>query len=262
MRRLVVAVLTCVTFLLIARAWGRAGLSAARVHAVAVVAHPSASPLSLDVVVTTTDGHDSDAVTLVAETIRAYGPGPSDTCRVFVYHKGSGEDAHTVERALRRALPSLDRVRVIPSANVGREQHSCFRHIDEHYDDMADVVVFLPANTRRRTRVDLVRSIRRDKNTQFIQRGSLLRNFAGFTQPSYMGRPLQRARPSGLMNWTRAHVGAWDASLPSSHEGVFKTSRDRIRQRDRDFYVAISRLLSTREPEAIHYTERLVALLF
>tara|TARA_B110000046_G_scaffold47730_1_gene52785 strand:+ start:488 stop:1156 length:669 start_codon:yes stop_codon:yes gene_type:complete len=222
----------------------------------------------LDVVVTTTDGHDADAVTLVTEAIRAYGPGPSDRCRVFVYHKGDGQDAKraprhdNLERTLRRSVPSLERVRVIPSANVGREQHSCFRHIDEHYDDMADVIVFLPANTQRRTRVDFVRSIRRDKSTQFIQRGRLLRNFAGFTQPSYMGRPLQRAHPRGLVNWTRAHVGVWDASLPSSHEGAFKTSRDRVRQRARGFYDTIARLLSTPEPEAIHYTERLVALLF
>lgn len=221
--------------------------------------------LSLDIVVTTTDHRHNDVIYLVTEAIASFRPGLAKRCRVFVYYKGDGggySDAKNSERVLLDSQPSIASVAVLSLANVGREQHTCFHHIATRYHDLADVVVFIPANATRRARIRFVKTLRRDTSTQVITRRTLLSNFAGYTQPSYMGRKLERAEPRGLMNWARAHVGAWDASVPSSHEGAVKTSRDRILRRGRSFYNRVARELAVQEPEAGHYTERLAMMLF
>jgi len=146
--------------------------------------------------------------------------------------------------------------------NTGREQHTYTLHIQNHYDDLAEILIFTPSNINsRKTRYDLLRN-RVTGDAQCI-RGKEFKTLHNFTHPNYQGRPLDRATPVGIETWARAHIGRYPA--PSTREckhGTFVTTRELVQRHTRHMFSRLTEELDRAEPEAGHYMERLVAVLY
>ena len=148
--------------------------------------------------------------------------------------------------------------------NVGREQHTYTYHTHRYYDNLAQTVIFTPANinTHRPARETMLR----DKKEGFHcswNPNTTLGQIKNWTLEEYSGRLLDVAKPKGIEAWSKQHIGFYgtDDVRVCSH-GVFKTTRELIHKTPRDVFERITKELSFEEPEAIHYLERVAPLLF
>lgn len=154
--------------------------------------------------------------------------------------------------------------------NVGREFHTYALHVATHYYDLADVVVFTPAVTRgkRPKRAMLLADRTKHAGRRFECIEGSGDGYGDHDEVKYWkhgaryeGRPLDLAEPRGLRRWALQHVGAYYTGKVCTH-GTFVTTRELLRNTPRSQYEHLRDLLSTREPEAGHYCERLAREIF
>lgn len=154
--------------------------------------------------------------------------------------------------------------------NVGREQHTYALHVVQNYHDLSDRLIFTPdrmlGHRPRREK------ILRDASTLASDSGfycgehvsaETFGSISGWVQSKYQGRYLDPAEPRGVANWARTHIGYYGAPAERScREGTFVTTRELVRETPREIFKAVMRQLSVNEPEATHYMERILPLIY
>jgi hypothetical protein len=175
-----------------------------------------------------------------------------DNVRFFIYDKCDG-------------LTGND---VISLPNRGREQHTYTHHVSENYDDLSDVVIFTPANIRHRasTREGTLRSTSGSDEGFICAPGhGTFEELKQWKHPTkYENRTLDPAEPRGVEEWSKAHIGRYakDPQTKACRHGTFITSRELIHTVPQEVFLNVTQELDEKEPEAGHYMERLVPVLF
>lgn len=151
----------------------------------------------------------------------------------------------------------------IPLDNVGREMHTYAHHVAKHYDDLAETVIFTPADVRTKHPVrqkvlaSAVRSEFRCWHLQTHGQVALWQHIGDRNGPIYQGRRLDTASPRMVRPWVMQHVGRYlSDDVPTCKYGTFITTRKLLRNTPRTTYLNVMRQLAVPEPEAGHYCER------
>jgi hypothetical protein len=206
---------------------------------------PAGTDQSVDCVIATCN--DADGVLETKEVVKkVYGP----HVRFFVYEKCQGVHSSRGETTF--------------LANTGREQHTYTLHIQNHYDDLADVIIFTPSNIRKKNRETRYDFLRKDfKRPNCIRGKTEFSSLRNWTKAEYQGRSLDEASPIGLENWARFHIGNYPADNTSiCRHGTFVTTRELVQRTPKQTFLRLTEQLDRPEPEAGHYMERLVAMLY
>ena len=129
---------------------------------------------------------------------------------------------------------------------------------------MADVLIFTPANIKHRSRESFLRSTSEAEFQCALSHGTFKERKNWIHKPKYQNRTLDRADPQGLEEWSKTHIGKYadDETLGTCKYGTFVTSRDLVHSRPQEVFSNIAKELDVKEPEAGHYMERLVPVLF
>tara|TARA_B100000683_G_scaffold102006_1_gene100774 strand:+ start:1301 stop:2182 length:882 start_codon:yes stop_codon:yes gene_type:complete len=157
----------------------------------------------------------------------------------------------------------------IPLPNLGREQHTYAHHVSVHFNNMAEYVIFTPANIKgqRPVRERTLREAATWRNKHGFYCSKKRETF-GFLSDwdhsgPYQGRTLDPATPRGVRNWAEYHIGMYASDeTPSCGWGTFVTTSELIRETPRETFAHVARQLATKEPEAGHYMEKIVPLLY
>ena len=178
-----------------------------------------------------------------------------DGVRFFVYDKCSTDH-------------SKNDPDVIHLPNTGREQHTYAYHVYNHYNDLADKVIFTPANIEghRSNRAEFINQNHHD-DFDCIFKNYTAYDKKNWKKSEYEGRSLDKAKPQGLKNWSCTHIGAYlpDTPTKTTHlcgNGTFQSTRDLIQKTSKEHFKHIYEELDVNEPEAGHYMERLPQLVY
>lgn len=169
--------------------------------------------------------------------------------RTFIYEKSDeGPDKEVIRRP-----------------NRGREQEAFAYHVYTHYDNLADKVVFVPANIQKHP--ERLQWLFNCANTPGISQSETLDMIRDFKLDSHENRPLQPAEPRGLKNWVIEHLGEkfWNDYRTSrvTYTGCFSTTREKIHKNPREVYKLMLELAGrSEEPECSHYLERIMGSLY
>ena len=195
---------------------------------------------SIDCIIQACDNDVELTKSIVQET---YGEG----VRFFVYEKCNDNAKDAI---------------ILP--NVGREQHTYALHVSKHYNNLADVLVFTPSNIDKHPLRK--RTIRESHNADFScnYTGGTFGSHVGWKHPdSYEGRRLDHASPRGVKSWAEEHIGCYgEDDKPTCKWGTFVTTRSNIHKTPRHIFENIAKELEVPEPEAGHYMERVVEILY
>lgn len=151
--------------------------------------------------------------------------------------------------------------------NVGREFHTFCYHIVQHYDNLPEKIIFTASPLERHNREQrLIHLLNYDKDC-FCDWGhgeQLIKDIPDdWTNTNYNGVKLYPANPVGFKQWYLTHIGDIDSSKKRCGNGIFMTSGERLRKRPIEFYKnLIKQIEIDNSPEAAHYIERLVSVIF
>jgi hypothetical protein len=183
---------------------------------------------------------------------------PFSNHNVLVYNKGVNEDFYPVKHVVR-----LD--------NVGREGHSYLYHIVNHYDDLTDIIIFLPGSVNMSHKIEkskmMLQKIEETKKAVFPAFSVNKSELYDFKLDEYMASSpennsinnestleLARIRPFG--QWFQSKFGDYDLTR-LSYGGVLSVSKKDVLQHPKSFYEKLLEELShSSNPEVGHYVER------
>lgn len=185
--------------------------------------------------------------------------------RVFVYNKGPHYELEN------KGIPGAY---VVQLDNVGREGHAYLFHIIDHYDDMADVTIFLPGSCDRHDKWSkaaptIARALETMDSTMLVHHAdgdvqTSLFDFAIKDWRSTHGKNAQ-ANPESTLELNRMRpFGIWYQKMFGNLEldavcynGIFAVSKEHVHNRTMGFYQALEKELDTHSnPEAGHFLER------
>ena len=155
----------------------------------------------------------------------------------------------------------------IPLKNVGREFHTFCYHIVQHYDNLPEKIIFTASALEKHNREQrFIHLLNYDKEC-FCDWGhgeQLIKDIPDdWTNTNYSGVKLYPANPAGFKQWYLTHIGDIDSSKKRCGNGIFMTSGERLRKRPIEFYKNLIKQIEVdNSPEAGHYIERLVSVIF
>ena len=193
--------------------------------------------------------NDASGVSSIQKLIETHLP----HARLFVYEKSDADVSYTNIR-----MP-----------NIGREQNTFIHHIITHYDDLAPLCLFTPSNVKAHhiERLHFMKRFFETHSTDemdfrcITDNNGTLQQQDDFRLQEYDGRSLESAGMQ-LSAWSREHVGYFDAEQNSCFHGTFTATRRALQRTAKDKYEHLLRQLSTPEPEAGHYVERLASHIY
>jgi hypothetical protein len=144
--------------------------------------------------------------------------------------------------------------------NVGREQGTWVQYALDNYDNLPEHILFLPAPINKWDRIDRARDMINNGPVE----GNPIGEHENFTLNHWNGNDLVPAETRPFRAWYEKNVGPWDPDAKGVHyNGVLRTTRDRIRQRSKDFYQNLHRQLTVHNNlEVAHYMERSTGMIF
>ena len=211
------------------------------------------SSLFMDVVV----ARYAEDLSWIKETID-----PSIYRRMYVYNKGDPFEC------------DLPKSTVIPLKNVGREGHTYLTHIIDHYDRLADIVLFVPGscatNPSKMSHLKYILEhlknnktsvILGDKNREQIDKANafILDNYSVTSPENQKKNPESKVEPSAfrpLSKWFEKNFGKDEKLNCVSFLGVVAASRVDIQKRSKEWYEALRDEMGYPNPETGHYIER------
>lgn len=184
--------------------------------------------------------------------------------RIRVYNKGP-----------HLTLP-YENTEVINLPNLGREAHTYLHHIIENYENLADMTLFLPGSVRSKPfkseQLDKIMASLKSAPTKsvIVENKGLNKNAEkGFTITNHVisNNGNRALNPRSSLNAANTNpLGPWFAKyLPNeemrcmSTNGIFAASREDIRKRPLEEYKRLIKTVSTENPVAVHYLERVWA---
>ena len=181
---------------------------------------------------------------------------PFSKHKVLVYNKGVNEDFFPVENVVRLE-------------NVGRCDHTYLYHIVNHYDDLTDIIIFLPGsvNIKMEKSKTMVQKIDETQKAVFLSTPTNKSDLYHFKLDEWMASSpennsinneskleLARIRPFG--EWFQSKFGDYDMTHVS-YGGILSVSKKDVLQHPKSFYEDLLEELShTSNPEVGHYVER------
>jgi len=178
-------------------------------------------------------------------------------CNVYIYNKGE---------QLEYIHPDYNYIKL---PNVGVCDHTYLYHIIEHYDNLEDVTIFLPASCTLKRKVEWRENVflNYDNYHSYFTNVHTHNNLYSNTLDNYkVADPRNRhnevekltrcnIRPYG--KWYERNVRDKFSNNIINYGGIFSLSREYIRRYPKSFYQnLISYLDKDRLPEAAHYMER------
>jgi len=219
-------------------------------------------------------------VSRYSETLDWLNEEPAASFPTIIYNKGSDENYTT----------NVNTIRTVNTANLGRCDGTYVRFIVENYDNLPDVMVFLPGSANMDNKKEKMRLL-----LEKVQREPRTTSFVNY--PPEKLDPNDEADHSELYNfqlddWTASnklnqHINSESALAPArirpygkwfetvlgekfSHRygnagifGIFAVSKHDVLKRDKDFYVdLLEQLEVSSNPEVGHYCERSWPVIF
>lgn len=189
---------------------------------------------------------------------------------IYIYNKG----VNNVTPEFMRCYSTIVDLHVMQLPNVGRCDHTYLYHIINHYDNIADVTIFLPASCDMDTKIykttTVVQKAYQDIDTVFINEGGniydTMKDFqlsewkSSHTSNHIINQDpsMELADPRPFGKWYLKMFGDEARSYNyMTYFGIFAISRNDILSRSVEMY---KKLISTvdkhHNPEAGHYLER------
>ena len=199
--------------------------------------------------------------------------------RIFLYNKG------TSEVSLPDSFKPLEPLIYEKLPNVGRCDHTYIHHIIKHYNDLADLTIFIKGSTicpdrgpqREPAKLKIIlEKVFKTKNSYFIgwkYKPNLKNSIGNFTLSHYMGTCKQNINSTTSIELYPANprpFKAWyELRYPNIVEdraafaATFAVSRQHIQQRKKeDYQPFLTELSVSSNPEAGHFIERSWLALF
>jgi hypothetical protein len=184
--------------------------------------------------------------------------------RIVCYNKGSNDNFNLTN----------ENVDIIHLKNVGKCDHTYLYHIVENYDNLPDVIVFLPGSTHMNYKIGKAKRILQelDKRLQsvfictyyndvkkdlynFKLDSHKTSNRENYTENPDIRMEKSKIRPYG--KWFESKFGDDLVIHHVSFWGIMAVSREHILQRPKSFYQdLLSEVDSSVSPEVGHYLER------
>jgi hypothetical protein len=158
--------------------------------------------------------------------------------------------------------------KIIKLPNHGRESHSYLYHVINNYDNLADLIFFLPgsAKTHEGKWVQVQEIIKNMNNSSSIICQATDKNTYNFTIDKWEITNAENKKKNSNDNLTPATIrpyGKWfESHFPNekmrfaSFNGIVLASKEDILKRPKDFYINLLNELSFVNPEVGHYIER------
>ena len=200
---------------------------------------------------------------------------------IYIYDKGPKDlETELAQHILGTPQIPASKYSIIKLDNVGKCDHSYLYHIIHHYDDLADVNVFLPANCDHVDKIfntmATLSHVFRSQRSTFVcheYEKDVPTSMFGMLFDSYESRDKRNKEiyPSAA---TRASpkppFGLWySLNFPGitihhcCYQGIFAVEREHVRHRDRASYAMFIQYVDTHpNPEVGHYLERTWLALF
>ena len=171
----------------------------------------------------------TELVQTMATIRKTYGP----MVRFFVYEKCGN--------------PSPGRIRLWPgNSNHGHEFYTYARHVEKHYDNLANLVLFTSSRTPRPKRIKFL-SVRANMGFECLRGHGTYESLQkwrheplfdppkgcrGVDMSRCKGRPLTAADPRGVRKWAETYLhGYGDLNRTACMRGTFAATRESIRHR-------------------------------
>jgi GR25 family glycosyltransferase involved in LPS biosynthesis len=148
--------------------------------------------------------------------------------------------------------------------NVGREQHTFAHHFASRYDDLADYTICSAGNFKRHPhRLEFIKKALKNTPSHFeCFNGEKLRDLNEFTINEHENNKLHPADPKGLAKWSERHLGTHNPDATCCYFGMMVVPAASIRRRPKVDYENVKKALAFKDPEAGHYMERLLPVLY
>ena len=187
---------------------------------------------------------------------------PNTYNNMYVYNKGDEFEC------------DLPKSTVKELKNVGREGHTYLTYIVENYDNLPDVVVFVPGscgtNADKMTKLKMILDHLKTNKTSVIAGNKsredikLAKNFSldnwDVTSPeNKMKNPESKVQPSTerpLHKWFEKKFGEDEKLNCVTFQGVLAASRVDIQKRPKEWYETLRADMLHPNPETGHYVER------
>lgn len=143
-----------------------------------------------------------------------------------------------------------------PRKNVGREQETFLHFVTTHNDKLPKDIIFLPTPLDKHERLERFKKILKTGENSYSP-NIFLEGEAKFEIPEYEGRTMTRASETPFKTWYEKHIGEWVPNTPMVWNGIYKTTRDRILEKPKDFFVNLHEQSKVaNETEVGHFLER------
>jgi hypothetical protein len=143
-----------------------------------------------------------------------------------------------------------------PRKNVGREQETFLHFVTTHNDKLPKDIIFLPTPLDKHDRFERYKKILKSGENEYTD-NVYLDGEANFELPLYEGREMTRANETPFKKWYENNIGEWVPSTPMVWNGIYKTGRDRMLEKPREFYVNLHEQIKVaNDTEVGHFLER------
>lgn len=163
--------------------------------------------------------------------------------------------------------PPLNELNVIPLENVGREGHTYYQYIVDHYDDLDDYTVFLQGNPFDHSPniIQVLRDYFEERKTcsGFQHVSECIRQTNISKCPLWHKVPMQRVYNRVFHRAKQPIIENKQGWFSFGCGAQFIVSREYIQARPREFYMKIVKLLEySSDPIEGHAIERFHTLIF
>jgi len=226
------------------------------------------------------EGFDTDSITnqeikLVVsrynESIDWFNSSPFNRFKIRCYNKGP--------KIIENQIVDKNRIEVSELPNVGRCDHTYLHYIVENYDNLPNIIIFLPGSCLDDDKVKktqfIIKKTIQTKNTVFLgyKLPDILNNIYDFNLTAYSCKNPENKklnpeielkpcpiRPFGA--WYLHNFGNIKTNFISFH-GIFSIHKSHILSHPKEYYENLLTYLDTHSnPEAGHYFERAWAAIF
>ena len=163
--------------------------------------------------------------------------------------------------------PPLSELNAIPLENVGREGHTYYQYIVDHYDDLDDTTAFLQGNPFDHS-PNIIQNLwdyfnERKTCNGFVFLSECIRQTNISSCPLWKKIPMQRVFDRVFHNAKPPTIENQEGWFPFGCGAQIIVSRERIHSRPREFYMNIVKILGyNSDPIEGHAIERYHTLIF
>jgi hypothetical protein len=186
---------------------------------------------------------------------------PFNLYPVIIYNKGPNDNFYKPDKL----------IKIVNVENVGRESHTYLYHIIHNYDNLHDIIVFLPGSTNAEYRLNrckhIIYHIEHQNKAVFICTHTDMNTLSNFqldhwnanSYENNLINPENKLKPSSIRpfgKWFNTMFGDININY-ISWNGLFSVSKLDILHHSKNYYKKLMNEVSgSSNPETNHYFER------